>query len=582
LDCIFNTIIDNLLFAVPDWKDKRTLPSSAVDDVLDSGVYVPPHKLRRLQEQTKDKSSLEYQRMNWEALKKSINGIINKVNVANISNVIPELFNENLIRGRGLFARAIMKAQAASPAFTNVYAALLAVINTKMPEIGELVLKRLVIGFRKAYQRNDKMKCIAFGKFIAHLVNQLVAHEILAGQLLGLLLEKPTDDSVELAVAFIKECGQVMNNIAPKILYAVFERLRSILHEGKIDKRVQYMIEGLFEVRKKEFADFPGIIPELDLVESEDQITHETELDQDLDPEEYLDYFHYDEDFEENEEKYARIKREILGEESDADDEASESDQDQTSVAPTTIADAQNMTEEEMLNFKRNIYLTIMSSLDYEECAHKLLKNGQLKAHEMELCSLIIECCSQERTFLKYYGLLGQRFCQISRVYQEKFEECFKIQYSMVHRLESNKLRNVALFFSYLLYTNSISWAVFEVVKITPEDTTSASRIFLKILFQDLAENMRIPMLKERLKDEDMKECFSGLFPTDTPKNTRFAINYWTSIELGALTLELREHLKNAPRVVKDYSSDSSSTSSSSISSSDSSSDSDYSSSSSE
>ena len=46
----------------------------------------------------------------WEMLRKSINGIVNKVNVENISNIIMELFNENLIRGRGLLARAVMKA----------------------------------------------------------------------------------------------------------------------------------------------------------------------------------------------------------------------------------------------------------------------------------------------------------------------------------------------------------------------------------------------------------------------------------------------------------------------------------------
>ena len=34
---------------------------------------------------------------------------------------------------------------------------------------------------------------------------------------------------------------------------AVFERLRTILHEAQIDKRVQYMIEVMFAVRKDGF-----------------------------------------------------------------------------------------------------------------------------------------------------------------------------------------------------------------------------------------------------------------------------------------------------------------------------------------
>ena len=43
-------------------------------------------------------------------------------------------------------------------------------------------------------------------KFLAHLVNQIVLHELVALELLTLLLEEPSDDSVEVAVGFIKVC----------------------------------------------------------------------------------------------------------------------------------------------------------------------------------------------------------------------------------------------------------------------------------------------------------------------------------------------------------------------------------------
>ena len=102
------------------------------------GIYVPPFKLAQLaKEQSANKADEVHQKLSWDALRKSINGLINKVNVSNIKNIIPELFNENLIRGRGLFARAIMKAQLSSPGFTHVYAALIAVVNTKLPENGK-------------------------------------------------------------------------------------------------------------------------------------------------------------------------------------------------------------------------------------------------------------------------------------------------------------------------------------------------------------------------------------------------------------------------------------------------------------
>merc|ERR1719253_1213637 len=94
------------------------------------GVYIPPFKLARLQEDIEDKTSPEFQRQAWEALRKSINGLVNKVNTGNIKNLVEELFQENLVRGRGIFVRAVIRAQMASPGFTHVFAALISVINS--------------------------------------------------------------------------------------------------------------------------------------------------------------------------------------------------------------------------------------------------------------------------------------------------------------------------------------------------------------------------------------------------------------------------------------------------------------------
>lgn len=83
-----------------------------------------------------------------------------------------ELFNENLMRGKGLLAKAIMKAQMASPTFTHVYAALLAAVNTKLPDVVRLVIHREIDQFKKAYRRNNKLLCKASIQMLGHLVNQ--------------------------------------------------------------------------------------------------------------------------------------------------------------------------------------------------------------------------------------------------------------------------------------------------------------------------------------------------------------------------------------------------------------------------
>ncbi|KAK1419613.1 hypothetical protein QVD17_28831 [Tagetes erecta] len=519
------------------------------------GVYIPPFKLARMMSGLDDKSSPEYQRMTWDALRKSINGLVNKVNATNIKNIIPELFGENLIRGRGLFCRSCMKSQMASPGFTDVFAALVAVVNTKFPEVGDLLLRRIILQLQRAYKRNDKHQLLAAVKFIAHLVNQQVVHELIALELLTLLLENPTDDSVEVAVGFVTECGSILQDLSPKGLHGIFERFRGILHEGEIDKRVQFLIEGLFALRKAKFQGHPAVRPELDLVEQEDQLTHEVSLLEKIDPEISLDIFKMDPDFLENEKRYEDLKKTILGDESSEEEEGGEDSDDEEDDESSEEEDEEQMrirdeTETNLVNLRRTIYLTIMSSVDFEEAGHKLLKIKLEPGQEMELCIMLLECCSQERTYLRYYGLLGQRFCMINKVHQENFEKCFVQQYSMIHRLETNKLRNVAKFFAHLLGTDALPWHVLAYIRLTEEDTTSSSRIFIKILFQELSEHLGIRLLNERLSDPSMQADFESIFPRDNPKNTRFSINFFTSIGLGGITENLREYLKNMPRLI--------------------------------
>ncbi|KAK2722072.1 pre-mRNA-splicing factor CWC22 homolog [Artemia franciscana] len=552
------------------------------------GAYIPPAKLRLMQQQIGDKSSPAYQRIAWEVLKKAIHGLINKVNVANIASIVRELFKHNIIRGRGLLTRSIMQAQAASESFTHVYAALVAIINTKFPNICELMLKRLLLQFKRGFKRNDKTACISASKFIAHLVNQQVVHELIALEILTLLLEKPTDDSVEIAIGLLKEVGMKLSEVSPRGLNAVFESLRHVLNESMLDKRVQYMIEVMFQVRKDGFKDNPSVVEELDLVEEEDQMTHIISLEE-VPPgcgEDTLNIFKHDPDYQSNEEKYDAVRREILGEEVEAGsgeetegETELEEESDEDEEKKQTIIDE---TETNLTALRRTIYLTIQSSLDHNECAHKLMKMQLKPGQEVELCNMILDCCAQQRTYEKFFGLLAQRFCQIKREYLPPFQQLFCDSYDTIHRIDIGKLRNVAKFFGHLLFSDAISWEVLSHIHLNEEETTSASRIFTKILFQELAEYLGLQKLNSRLKDPTMQMHFEGIFPRDSPKNTRFSINFFTSIGLGALTEELREHLAKQPKptaivppipkvTVDDSSSSSSSTTSTSDTSSDSS-----------
>ncbi|CAG9972176.1 unnamed protein product [Clonostachys byssicola] len=535
-------------------EEKQAAAKAEYEKLLNmrsGGTYIPPARLRALQAQITDKTSKEYQRMAWEALKKSINGLINKVNTANIKFIVPELFGENLIRGRGLFCRSIMKAQAASLPFTPIYAAMAAIVNTKLPTVGELLIRRLVMQFRKGYKRNDKAVCLSSTTFLAHLINQQVQHEILAGQILLTLLNKPSDDSVEIAVGFCREVGQYLEEMQASISMVVFDQFRNILHEADIDKRTQYMIEVLFQVRKDKFKDNPAIKEELDLVEEEDQVTHNVELDGQIDVQDGLNVFKFDPEWEEHEEEYKKLKAEILGEGSD--DEDDEDDEDESSEEEeeeeeTKAMEIKDQTNADLVNLRRTIYLTIMSSADPEEAVHKLMKINLPAGQEPELPSMIVECCSQEKTYTKFFGLIGERFAKINRLWCDLFEKAFATYYETIHRYENNKLRNIAMLFGHMFAVDALGWHALSVIHLNEDETTSSSRIFIKILFQHIAEETGMPKLKAKLTDDMVRPSLEGLFPRDTPRNIRFSINYFTSIGMGLLTEESREYLQNMPK----------------------------------
>jgi pre-mRNA-splicing factor CWC22 len=69
-------------------------------------------------------------------------------------------------------------------------------------------------------------------------------------------------------------------------------------------------------------------------------------------------------------------------------------------------------------------------------------------------------------------------------------------------------------------------------------------------ILQELSEHLGIRLLNERLNDPTMQDSFEAIFPKDNPKNTRFSINFFTSIGLGGITESLREYLKNMPRLI--------------------------------
>jgi pre-mRNA-splicing factor CWC22 len=510
------------------------------------GIYLPPFKLARIKEELHDETGEDAQRLEWERLRKSLKGLVNKVNTSNIKSFVQELFAENLVKGRGLFVRSILHAQIASPIFSNVFAALVGVINAKIPEIGDLLLRRLILQFRRAYTRSDEVLLSCVCKFLAHLFNQRIISEVVILQVVTIFLEKLSSDSMKICCQLLFECGATLSEVSSKGVFFIFERLRQVLQEGLVEKRVQYMIESLFEARRNKFVSYPAISLDLDLVSADDQTAHEVDvIEGEIEGEEHLNIFTPidAETFVQEAEDWRIMSREILGIAEGQEEEVYEEDEGiqeakvEAERAAERIAD---FTEQDLINLRKTIYLAIMSSANFEECVHKILSLKLRHGQEQEVVSMLIESCAMEKTTNRFFHLQSERLCRLSRVYKSFFEEAFGHEYDAMHRHETSKIRNIGKLYSHLLANDAVSWDVLRSVRLTEEDTNASTRIFLKVLCQDLSENMGMEALTARVHNERFAGALSGIFPSTNVVHMRFSVNFFTFIGLGSLTSDLR------------------------------------------
>ena len=57
-----------------------------------------------------------------------------------------------------------------------------------------------------------------------------------------------------------------------------------------------------------------------------------------------------------------------------------------------------------------------------------------------------------------------------------------KMQYEKIHQLATMRIKITAMFFAYLFSVDCLPWEVMSIIKLTENDTTSSSRIFIKEL----------------------------------------------------------------------------------------------------
>lgn len=110
-----------------------------------------------------------------------------------------------------------------------------------------------------------------------------------------------------------------------------------------------------------------------------------------------------------------------------------------------------------------------------------------------------------ERIYQTFFGLLAERFCTYEDKFKELFERAFLSHYNNIFNQEANKIRNLAHLFGHLFHRRAIDWAILQPIRLAPDTTTAAARMFLKILLKDIAESMGIEGLVKEFQKEELK-----------------------------------------------------------------------------
>lgn len=505
---------------------------------------------------TEGESPLERQRLDWVRTKRSISQLLELCDEPNVRETSIAIFQSvNLFHFKGVLVRRLMKIQRQRRHLSAVYASLVAVLNSKLPEIGELLIDRLILQFRRAFRNNNKPQCVATTQFLGHLVNQRVCSEVLVLQILQLLFDKsPSSATISIGVALVKVVGAHLERNSHAALDVIIQRLSILVQEQVMDRNG---VRETSKVLAKRRSGFTRMLPQLDLVEDDDQPEegpYVATLDELVEAHAEWDTFHFAEDYNETEAEYSTFKEDVLGsQQRDAEDEAKkEAVAKEETVSPVIAEPAViDMTNSELLAFQKTVYLTIMSSMSSDEAVHKLIK---LKAKNYDtLVDMIVKCCSQEKTYSKYYGVIGERLCYQNDHWQAAFVDTFKSYYTNSHQYETNALRNIAKFWGHLFALDRLSidrsW---NEIRLNEDDTNAASRIFLKFMFQEMVEELGIKQLEAIVIEPFIKPHIRGIFPVvdvdwRDAHDMRFSINFFTAIGLGSLTEDTRRVLASLP-----------------------------------
>ncbi|OXB43144.1 hypothetical protein B1J92_G00330g [Nakaseomyces glabratus] len=210
-----------------------------------------------------------------------------------------------------------------------------------------------------------------------------------------------------------------------------------------------------------------------------------------------------------------------------------------------TETKVEDLTASDDIEFKKKFYLILKSSLSGDEAAHKVLAERVSDDAKSKVVDIIVRSSIQEPTYSKFYGLLSERLCATHSSWVEGYKHVLLDNYTNMNTFEPAQLRIIGKLWGHIFAADYLGFELFENFRMNEEDSSPATRIFLKFLFQELVAELGINELQARLNEDYIKPFLKNLFPEEDLDDMRYSINYFTSIGLGVLTKRMRDDVSS-------------------------------------
>lgn len=463
------------------WEDIYGRTRGKDGHVVDSksGKYIPPALRAKLQgdNDTKRKETLA-------RLRRQMKGLLNRLaenNMASICSQMDELFmknsrndmNETLL---SLFNDSLISHILTPERLVMEHMLLIAVLHANVgSEVGAHFLQNMMKKFQDLLASSPEVEDKEIDNVVlilSHLYNFKVFAASLMYEVLDKISVELNEKRIELLLVVLRSVGFSLRKDDPLALKSLILKLQSkavnFPSASSTSSRVKFMLDTLMAIKNNNVSKIPSYDPEH--VEHLRKLlrsllrrgNYVAELKISLD-----DLLKADE----------RGRWWIVGSAwtghlpgenptSTLNPSAVNSSKSPKSSEASYSSQLLELARKQRMNtgVRKDVFCILMTAEDYLDAFEKLLHLNLKNQQRQEIVHVLFDCCLQEKSFNPFYAHLAQKFCDIDRQYQMKFQYCLWDKLKELDKLKSTQLGNMAKFLAHLFLEKGLPISALKVV----------------------------------------------------------------------------------------------------------------------